>query len=192
MKYLKYLLGLVLVLVLVFFGGGLLRPSVSYESEITVNKPIHEAWAVMSDDSKMAGWIKGFKKSELVSGTANTVGAVSNIYTEDDGQEMVIQETITAIQPSERIAMKFTMDFMDMDYEMSLKENNGNTTITSTSTTVGNGLFAKSLISFMKSGMKAQEDENMANLKKAIEENTTDYFPEPEPEPVMEEIEEVE
>jgi len=63
-----------------------------------------------------------------------------------------------------------------MDYEMLLSESAGKTTIKSKSTTRGNGLFAKSLISFMPSSMKAQEDKNMNTLKKLINENTKQYF----------------
>ncbi len=180
MKYLKYLLYLIIVLALIFFGKGLLTPSVSYESEIVVDKPAREAWAVLSDETKLPEWIEGFKRTELVSGTANTVGAVSKVYVEDNGQEMVMEETITALEPNERMAMTFTMDFMDMDYEILLKENDGKTTISSKSTTEGNGIFAKSLISFMPGAMKEQEEKNLSNLKKVIEENTKNYFPVPE------------
>ncbi|WP_299442382.1 SRPBCC family protein [uncultured Aquimarina sp.] len=178
MKYLKYLLYLIIVLALIFFGKGFLTPSVSYESEIVVSKPANESWEVISDESNLPKWIKGFKKTELVSGTANTVGAISKIYVEDGGEEMVMEETITAIKPHEHMAMTFTMDFMDMDYEMFFKEQDGKTTITSKSTTMGNGIFAKSLISFMPGSMKEQEDENLNKLKELIEGNTKNYFPE--------------
>ncbi|WP_109300021.1 SRPBCC family protein [Aquimarina sp. AU474] len=177
MKYLKYLLFLVIILVLVFIGKGLLSPTVFYESEVVVDKPVNESWAVMQDESNLPKWIKGFKKSELTSGTANTVGAVSKIYIEEQGQEMVMEETITAIQPNEHLAMSFTMDFMDMDYEIFFKEKEGKTVISSKSTTAGNGMINKSIVSFMSGAMKTQEDENLNSLKKLIEENTKDYFP---------------
>lgn len=175
MKYLKYLLGLIVLVAIIFFGKGLLTPSISYENEIVVNKSAAESWAVMSDESKLSQWIKEVKKIELVSGTANTVGAVSNVYVDEGGQEMVMKETITKLTPNELMAMTFTMDFMDMEYEMHMKEEGGKTTITSKSTTTGNGIFAKSMLSFMGGSMKAQEDNNLSNLKKLIEENTTVY-----------------
>ena len=40
MKYLKYLLIIVTLLVVLFFGKGFLTPAVSYECEVMVNKPI--------------------------------------------------------------------------------------------------------------------------------------------------------
>lgn len=178
MKYLKYLIGLIILLAIIFFGKGMMTPEVSYTSEVTVNKSAKEVWAVMNDASKLPQWIEGFKRTELVSGTANTVGAVSNNYVDDNGEEMMMTETITAIQPNEHIAMDFSMDFMNMVYKVYLNEKDGKTTIRSESVTKGNGLFAKSIISFMPSSMKAQEDKNMASLKKVVEENTTNYFPE--------------
>ena len=178
MKILKYLLLAILVLVLLFFAKGLLTPSISYENEVIVNKPAKEAWSVMSDEANLPKWIKGFKRTELVSGTANTVGAVSNVYVDEGGQEMVMKETVTAIKLYEQLKMKFSMDFMDMEYEINFRETDGKTTVHSKSTTFGNGLFAKSIVSFMTGTMKAQEDENLNNLKKLIDANTKNYFPE--------------
>ncbi len=176
MKYLKYLLGLFLLLSLIFFLKGFFTPTISYDCEILVNKPANEAWAVMSDETKLPEWIKGFKRTELVSGTANSVGSVSNVYVEDRGQEMVMKETIMAVTPNELLAMQFSMDFMDMDYEITFNEQkNGKTLIRSKSTTTGNGIIAKSIVSFMTASMKAQEDANLNSLKKLIEENTKNY-----------------
>ena len=53
----------------------------------------------------------------------------------------------------------------------------GKTKITSNTTTVGNGILAKSMMALAGSSIKAQEETNLENLKKAIEHNTKDYFP---------------
>lgn len=177
MKFLKYLLALVFLLMTVFFIKGLLTPSINYENQIIVEKPANEAWAVMSDETNLPKWIKGFKRSELVSGEANTVGAVSKIYVEDNGKEMIMEETIKKVIPNKQLSMGFTMDFMNMDYDLMMNENDGKTTITTKSITKGNGLVAKSIVSFMKGTMKSQEDNNLESLKKLIEENTKNYFP---------------
>ena len=178
MKYLKYVLLLLAVLVLLFFGKGLLTPSISYECEVTVDKPAAEAWAVMSDETSLPKWIDGFIRTEHVRGTPKTVGAVSHVYVDENGQETMMQETITDLVEHEHMGMAFTMDFMDMDYDMHFKEENGKTQIRTTSVTRGNGVFAKSIISFMPSAMKAQEEANLQNLKKLIDNNTKNYFPE--------------
>ena len=175
MKILKYVLIVLLVLIVLFFGNGLLNSPISYSAKVTVDKPATEAWAVMQDESKLSQWIINLKRIELVSGPANTVGAVSNIYVDENGQEMVMQETITGYEPGELMAMEFTMDFMDMDYRMELTEENGQTTIQSSSTVTGNGLFAKSLIAFMSSSFQTEEEKTLDRLKVLIASNTTDY-----------------
>lgn len=188
MKYLKYLLATVVVIALLFFGKGFLTPSLSYSSEITVDKSINEAWAVMNDESKISEWLKGIKKVEHVSGEKGTVGAVTKYTFDQDGQESIILETIKSIKPKEQISMEFLMEgVMTMDYQTNFSEKNGKTHIKSSTVTKGVNMFTRSMISFMKNSMQEQEDENMSNLKKLIEENTTDYFPLP----VVENVEEI-
>ncbi len=181
MKIIKYSLAIVLALIILFLAMGFITPSIEYNCEVQINKPAIEVWAVMSDESKVSDWIKGYKSSELISGTPNTLGAVTKIYIEENGTEMSMQETITALEPNKRMAMNFTMDFMDMDYDMRLEDKGAYTIIKTNSKTVGNGMIAKSMISFMPSSMEAQEIENLGNLKRLVEENTTDYFKDLQP-----------
>lgn len=197
MKILKYIIGIVAVLVIAFFLIGQFQPEVTYDCEIMVDKPLAEAWAVAQDPDKMSEWLPGFQKIEHVSGTPNTVGAVSNVYFENNGENMVIQETITSITPNESVSMTFTSDFMDMDYSLSVMTVDGQTKIMSSTIAKGNGAFSKSIMASMSGTLKTQEDTNLANLKNAIENNTKDYFPEPvepvdmtEEEPVEESEEE--
>jgi len=177
MKYLKYLLGIILLLVLLFIGKGFLTPSISYGSTITVDKPLKEAWAVMNDESKITEWLKGITKVEHVSGEKGTVGAVTKYTFEENGQQSDVVETIKSISPEESITMDFVMeDVMEMDYKVEFAEKEGKTQIKSSTVTKGVGLFMRSMVSFMTGTMKKQEDENMGNLKKLIDGNTTDYF----------------
>ena len=84
MKILKWVLGIILLLIIIFFLLGVFTPSVSYSSEITVDKSVTESWSVMQDESKLDQWITGYVKSEQLSGTPGTVGAVSNIHVMND------------------------------------------------------------------------------------------------------------
>jgi len=188
MKFLKYLFGAILLLGILFFVKGMITPNISYSSEITVDKPINEAWAVMNDESKISQWLKGIKSVEHVSGEKGTVGAVTKYIFVENGEESEVVETIKEIKPNEYIIMDFAMaDVMDMNYKVNYSEKDGKTHIKSETITTGNGMFMKSMMSFMTSTMQAQEDENLNNLKKLINENTTNYFPAP----VVEMIEEI-
>ena len=176
MKYLKYIIGIIAILVIGFLLLGVFKPKVSYECEIKVEKPLDESWAVIQDEGKLSEWLPGFQKIEHISGTPGTVGAVSNVYFVTDGQEMTIRETITDIVPNESISMSYESDFMNMDYKMDMASVNGNTKISSSTTAVGNGMISKSMMALIGSSIKAQEETNLANLKKTIEQNTKNYF----------------
>ena len=182
MKYLKYLLGLVVLIAVVFFGRGLLTPSISYTSEITVDQPIEIAWAVANDESKTTEWLKGLTAVEHVSGEKGTVGAVTKYTFSENGEESTIFETIKIVRPNEHVAMDFVMEgVMNMDYKMDFSEKDGKTHIKTSSVSTGEGIFMRAMLSWMGGGAKAQEDENLGNLRELINSNTTDYFPEPEP-----------
>jgi len=133
---------------------------------------------VMNDESKINQWIKGITNMEHVSGVKGTVGAVTKYTFVEDGQESIMLETLKTVRPNEQAAMDFVVEgAMAMDYQVNFSEIDGKTHIQSSTTTTGAGLIMRSIVSFMKSTMQASEDENMANLKKLIEENTTNYFP---------------
>ena len=177
MKYLKYILGILAILVIGFFLLGLIKPELSYDCEIMVNKPLAESWAVSQDEEKMSDWLDGFQKIEYVSGSPGTVGAISDVYFITEGQEMTIRETITEIVPNESIAMLFTSDFMDMDYKLTMTAIDGKTKISTTTTCVGNGMVSKSIIGLIGNSIETQEKTNLTNLKNTIEKNSKNYFP---------------
>ncbi len=176
MKYLKYILGILVILVIGFFLLGLIKSELYYECEVMVDKPLTESWAVSQDEEKMSDWLDGFQKIEQVSGSPGKVGSISDVYFLTDGQEMTIRETITDIVPNESISMLFTTDFMDMDYKLNMESIDGKTKINSSTTCEGNGMVSKSLIALMGSSIKTQEETNLTNLKKTIEKNSKNYF----------------
>ena len=78
MKYLKYILGIIAVLLIVFLALGLFKPELKYDCEITVDKPVAESWAVIQDEDKLSEWLEGLQKIDHISGTPGKVGAVKN------------------------------------------------------------------------------------------------------------------
>lgn len=178
MKILKYILIVIVLLAVVFFAMGFIKPEINYDAEIMVDKPIEEAWAVMNDESKITMWLKGITNIKHISGEKGKVGAVTEYTFSDNGQESTVLETITEIRPNEHVAMDFVMEgVMEMDYKMDLTEKDGKTLIKASTIAKGSGMLMRSIMSFMTSAMQAQEEENMSNLEKLINENTTDYFP---------------
>ena len=178
MKYLKYILGIIAILLIIFITLGLIKPELSYDCEIAVEKPVAESWAVIQDEEKLSEWLEGLQKIEHISGTPGTVGAVSDVHFVSDGQEMIIRETITDLVPNESISMSYTSDFMTMDYTLAMRPVDGKTKINTSTTARGNGMLSKSLMVLIGGSIEGQEETNLSNLKKTIETNTKDYSPE--------------
>jgi hypothetical protein len=73
--------------------------------------------------------------------------------------------------------MLYESDFMNMDYSMTMASVDGKTAVNSSTKAVGNGIFSRSIMALIGGTIEEQEKTNLANLKKAIEENSKDYFP---------------
>ncbi len=184
MKILKYILYAIIGLSIIFFAIGLMKPSVSYGHEITVNKSLKEAWAVSQDQSKLGQWLDGFKSIELISGEKGKVGSKYKvIVSPGDGQpdfEMI--ETVISVKEFDHVKLKFDSDFMDFEQVISFQEKDGMTAVKTDSEVVGNNLMSRSMFAIMEMTIGAfsgQEELNIEELKKVIQDNTTDYFPTP-------------
>ena len=184
MKFFKYLLYTILALVVIFFAVGLFTSTISYGHEIQVNKPVSEAWAVSQDESKYDQWLQGFKSMELIEGEKFAPGSKYKIIvTPGEGQpdfEMI--ETLVSIEENDHVSMSFDNVAMICDQKYTFSENDGVTTVTTDSKVMGKGIVNRSLFALMEmlgGAFTKQETKNIEALKVLIEENTTDYYPEP-------------
>ena len=182
MRILKYLLFAILAITVLFFGMGILKPTIKYGHEITVDKPIQEAWAIAKDESKYDQWLKGYKGMELIEGEQDAPGSKYKVTVEPgDGQpEFEMIQTIIDIKDFEKVELNYDNDFMIVDQIMNYSESNGKTTITSQASVAPKGMVYKSMFAMMEilfGAFTAQEQENMEKLKILIEKNTDVYFP---------------
>ena len=184
MKILKYLLYIIIALIFLFFLMGFIKPTVQYGHEITVNKSKKEAWAVFQDESKYDQWLDGFKSIDLISGEKGKVGSMYKVVVNPgDGQpdfEMI--ETVTSMKKLEYVELSFDSDMMEFQQKTSFSGNGGNVTIKTDSKVIGKGMVMSSMFAIMSvfsDSFQKQEEKNIEALKKIIENNTTDYFPEP-------------
>ena len=184
MKILKYILYSIAGLVILFFAIGFIKPTVNYGHEITVNKPLKEAWAVSQDESKFGQWLDGFKSIELISGEEGAVGSKYKVVVNPgDGQsdfEMI--ETVVSKKEFDHVELHFDSDVMDFDQTIFYSETDNKTSIKTESTVSGKSIMMRPVFALMEmflGAFQAQEEKNIEALKNVIEENTTDYYPAP-------------
>lgn len=198
MKILKYFLGGLAALLVLFFTIGFLNPSVNYGTEIEVDKPLKEAWAVHKDFSKFDQWLDGFTSIEHLSGEVDAVGSKYKVTViPEEGQPpFIMTETLTSIKDFDHVTLHFDSDMMDFDQTTSFSEKDGKTVIKTDSKVMGKGIVMRSMFALMEmttGSFTVQEAKNIGQLKKVIESNTTDYYPAPVEvisEEVLEEISE--
>lgn len=185
MKILKYILFAIIGLVVLFFGMGIIRPSISYGHEITVDKPLKEAWAVTKDESKFDQWLEGFKSIELIEGEQDKPGSKYKVVVDPgEGQpEFEMIQTLVSIKEFEHVEMHYDSEFMDFEQLFTHSESGGKATIKTEAKVIPKSLVMRSMFAIMETfagSFTAQEKKNIEALKKVIEENTTDYYPEPD------------
>lgn len=182
MKILKYILIAIAALVVIFFAIGYFNPAVQYGHEITVNKPIEEAWAVAYDESKYDQWLQGFKSIELLTGTQGEVGSTYKVVVNPgpDQPDFEMTETVVSKKEFDHVTLHFESDMMDFDQTMYYADNDGVVTVRSDSKVIGKSVSMRSMFFLMEmlgGAFQKQEAKNIDALKKVIEENTTDYYP---------------
>ena len=169
MNIIKWVAGILALLLVAFFMVGVFVPTFTYESRISVNKPAAHAFAVFMDDNKRADWMTGFKSIEIISGNRGEVGSKYKLAIEENGELREMEETITAFKENELFAFKLINDVMFVDAEITFVESHGQTTITASNLVEGRNWIWKSLLGLFKGNISNQSQEMYENLQHVIE-----------------------
>lgn len=169
MKALKIILGILGGLVCLFLAIGLMFPSVSYSNEIAVNAPVDKVWAVFENEEKMGDWLEGFEGSRLISGEPNSIGSRYEMTFVEEGEKMLIIETITEYKPQEKFGMHLDNDVMEIETEISFRSEGNQTIINSKNVVKGKNILWKAMFVFMKSTFISGDEQSYNRLKSIIE-----------------------
>lgn len=141
-----------------------------YSASVEVNKPIEEAWDIYTDESRMGEWLTGYKSMELIEGEPLTVGSKHKILFEDRGRELVLIETVTAIDPPREFAFDLDHEIMNSSMSITLESIGANRTrLVSTTETRSPKLLWKIILPFMTSQMRKRNRGDLEMLKAMIE-----------------------
>lgn len=170
MRLVKYFLGLIFVCLIGFFSVGLVKPTIHYENNITINKPVHISWNLFTNDSLMDSWADGFKRMETIKGKPTIPGSEFKITIEQDNKRFIIYKTIRKCKKNESLTLDITNDILLNQAEYIFTTTSPYTTqITSKNTVRGNSIWWRSLFFFSRNYFKKADEQNLTNLKKLIE-----------------------
>ncbi len=169
-KTLLYVIGFIATCFLGFYVIGLVKPSVTYESTIVINRSAKQTWQVFSNKDLMSQWMPGFVKIENIKGEAMSKGSEFKLYVKENGQDFIMTEKVIELIPEKYYEFELENGILKNHIKIQFKENKPFTTeITQTSEVFAQNWFFRSLFVFFKSQFKEQDEKTMLALKKLVE-----------------------
>ena len=153
----------------VFLFLGYNEPEFSYTAQVEVTAPVEDSWAVFSDESKMPLWLTGFVKVEYLRGEPNQVGSFYRLTFEEDGQQFLMTEEVTALVENDRFGMTLEADMMIAETLMTFRAVPQGTLIVSENTVRGKSAFWRSMLLLSRGEMQRRHQADLEKLKTLIE-----------------------
>lgn len=129
MKAVKIILGIVTVLVIVFFSTGLIIKETSYQVKTEINKPIAEVFSLFNDQDKLKKWMPEVQSIEPIIIKPGIVGSEYLLTVNDNGQVIKMKEKVMAYVENKKVTLYFDADDMLKTDDFTFSEENGITTI---------------------------------------------------------------
>jgi len=171
MKKIIWIILSLLVIPVLFFSIGLIKPSIQYESKIVVDCPVDRAFMVFIDGSKMDQWLTGFKKIELVRGMPNFPGSIFNLILEMNGREVTLKEEVVDFRWNDLFSVRIQHDLMSIENVNQFTPMEMKTEITGTYRVTGKNIFWRSVLVFARGKLKKRAQNDFDSLQKVIESN---------------------
>ncbi len=168
-KILLALVGIISLLVVSFFALGLLFPTLTSETRVTINKPRDVVWAYFVDQKNLSNWLPNVKSIENISGEPLTSGSKFKMTFEEDGREIVMTETMTEVKEKEVFAFILENDVMKANARITFIDKGNQTEVIENNTFEGGNIFWKSLFVVLKSSFKQNSQAAYDKLKANIE-----------------------
>ena len=148
---------------------GILTPSISYKTSITVSASVEKAFSLFSDTSKMKDWTPGFVSISLDSGKPITQGSKMTLILIQEGQQYEMTETITTFIPHQQYSYLLENAVLHNQVDLFFISNGNSTIINVYNKVIGNNIIWRSVFFFYKKRLDEMNKEIYSNLKKMIE-----------------------
>ena len=168
-KVLKYTGAVILILVVVFFSAGLIFPTVTYETKVTINKPVEATFGAFTNSLKIIEWVPGLVGIGWVSGTQNEAGSKWLFIIKIRGEKYEMNQILNAIKKNELFSITTTCEMFSSDVDVKFVNKGSSTELVATSKLTGTNWFWRSVF-FFAQPMLTGQDEDMYNKFKEVAE----------------------
>jgi uncharacterized membrane protein len=170
MKILIYVVGFIVTCFIGFYVIGLVKPTIIYESKITINRPVQQTWAVFSNEKLLAQWMQGFDHLEKIKSEPFQSGAEYKLFLKEKNQVFEINHKIINAIPSKKY--EYTLDNAVLQNHVIItfsEPQQFTTEIVMANEVNAKNWFLRSLFVFFKSQFKSQDELNLEALKRLVE-----------------------
>ncbi|WP_440880571.1 SRPBCC family protein [Tenacibaculum sp. C7A-26P2] len=170
MRYVKVILGIIIVLSLVFFALGVIFQEINYTSKIVIKKPLSEVFKIFNDDSKLMDWIPDITSIKPITQTESEKGSFYEIEVNNNGSKIILEERVLEFIQNERIKLFFKGGGMYKtdDYLFEAASNEVTTLILKTNIK-SESFILGCMLPLVSSKLSKQDQEYLNNFKKLVE-----------------------
>ena len=168
-KILKYFLITIVLIVIAFFTAGICCPAVSYESKVTVSKPVETSFGVFTNAMKLSDWITGLKGIGWINGNQNEVGSKWKFIVTRFGSDYELIQTLTAFRQNELFTSNSDNEAFTNKVEIKFISKGASTEIIASSKLEGKNILWKSAFASGQFFLHKQDQEMYDKLKEIIE-----------------------
>ena len=169
MKRVKIILGIISILVLVFFATGAFIKQTTYTVQVQINKPIAEVFDAFNAIENKQKWIPELKSVEVVNENIGKTGSEYQLMIENQDQKMMISEKIMAYIPNQKLTLFHNAENMLKTNDYIFTESNGLTNISLQATCTSDSYLMACLFPYFKGTFKNQDLSYLTNFKAFIE-----------------------
>ena len=168
MKILRFFFYILLGLFLVFLLVGIVKPTISYESEVTIGADIHKSWSVFTDSSRIAEWVPGVQSITAIEKSPDGADRFE-IVVVDNGTTYRMIETVVERIEQEKYVFDIESDVLIQRVEFDFSPNGEETLVRASESLEGKGLLMKPIFVFMQGMLHDVQEETLNNLKLTVE-----------------------
>ncbi|MBL4586705.1 MAG: hypothetical protein JKX84_06585 [Flavobacteriales bacterium] len=169
MKFIKTILGVLLLLIAVLLLIGVFIPEVDDKFETRIERPVVGVFASMLNTKDLPNWIKGLDEIKQTSGFLAMPGSTFDLYYQGKETESVYKVEILEMIPLQLVRFKMQNEMIELDVSLKIEADDLATIVTVYYQGKGKGIVARSFLPLLKSVLTDELRENLSTFKQLQE-----------------------
>lgn len=169
MRFVKIILGIVLLAGVALLLIGVFVPEIQYEVKVKIDRPRQEVFEVFNSRDAMPHWIEGFKSMELVRGEQGKNGATYRMTVMDRGREHTVTQNVVKQIEAELCEYLVSDDHMTNKVIINFTDADGGTEVQVSKYYKGRDLLTRSFLPLLQGSLRDVDVRQFGQLKIHIE-----------------------